>query len=131
MKTIAIIIIPIFVQTINIFGQQNPLGSDSLINHLKGVWYVVNQSTQDSLVFKRKSNLPYNWGSRIEFNENGEFVDSYSARCGNDSSHHNDKGTWYIEKNGIIITSIPLVLYGKKNKILSITDDTLVLKKIQ
>ena len=111
------------------FSQDSAPMTDSLA----GTWYLTNPFpiTNDSLVYERISAAPYNWGDRIEFNAPQIFVDAYSAKCGNDERIHNDSGTWIFLNGSIIVTSIPIsVDQGTKHKILSLTADKLILKKL-
>lgn len=58
-----------------------------------GVWYEApSDGAKDSWVLKREPCCPEGWGQRLEFQENGEFVDSYSAPCGNDGGLHHWSG---------------------------------------
>lgn len=60
-----------------------------------GVWYEASSDgATDSWVLKREPCCPEGWGQRLEFQENGEFVDSYSAPCGNDGGFHHWSGKW-------------------------------------
>ncbi len=132
MKTIEILIITLFIKT-NCFSQATTRTNDSLNQILKGTWYVVNYwpKTKDTLVFKRESNAPNNWGDRIEISENGVIIDAYSAPCGNDIRIHNTSGTWVLDYNSLILTTtIPIYLIRTKNKILKLNTDSLILSKI-
>ena len=105
----------------------------STVDSLAGTWYLTNSfpSTSDSLVYKRQSIYPMNLGDRIEFNPNYDFVDAYSGKCGNDERIHEDHGKWELAAGTIIVTSIAISIDQKsKHKILSLSTNKLVLKKI-
>jgi hypothetical protein len=79
------------------------------IESIHGVWYLrENQRRPDgSWLLKRVSCLPMGWGQRFEFHVNGEFVDAYSTRCGNDSSVHHWSGIWnWNEERGLLFVQI-------------------------
>ena len=133
MRTIRILFIAILFHT-NLVGQETTGNSSGVTHLLKGTWYVVNSwpSTKDTLVFKRESKVPNNWGDRIEISETGEIVDAYSAPCGNDTRIHKINGSWTLDKTeSIITTTIPIYLDRPKNKILKLTADILVLERIE
>ena len=129
MKTYRVILLALLLLTNSISFSQNLM---TMADSLAGTWYLSNSfpSTNDSLVYERVSNAPYNWGDRIEFNSSHSFVDAYSSKCGNDERIHNDSGTWELSKI-IIMTSIPIsVDQGTKHKVLHLSAAKLVLKKV-
>ena len=130
MTTIKVILLVVFfITSLLSFGQTSSFDDSSL----SGTWYLVNAfpSTKDSLVYERTSKTPHNWGDRIEFNASNSFVDAYSAKCGNDSQIHKDLGTWNLFGT-TILTTIPIGIdKGTRHKILRLTAEQLVLKKIE
>lgn len=127
MKTYKIILMVFFVLTNKISFSQT-----TMADSLAGTWYLTNSfpSINDSLVYKRVSNVPNNWGYRIEFNSSQRFVDAYFGKCGNDERIHKETGKWELSTI-TIITSIPISINdGTIHKILHISPDKLVLKKV-
>lgn len=115
------------------FGQS----ADSLnIQHstpdILGTWYFVYSYpySTDTMTFSRTTKAPHGWGQRIEINKNGEFVDAYSAKCGNDEAIHHTVGTWtYDDNTKLFETTIPVNFKDKKYKLSLLTPDKLLLVK--
>jgi len=100
---------------------------------LYGTWYVVNRypDTNDSLVFGRQSGNSYNWGDRIEIFDNGDFVNAYSAKCGNDDRIHNVKGHWTLDQTSMILTAtVAIYMQDTAYKLSMVNADKLVLQRI-
>jgi hypothetical protein len=98
-----------------------------------GTWYLIysSPSTSDSLVFSRQSGRPFNWGNRIEIYENGDIIDTYSAKCGNDADIHYYKGTWSLDILSMILsTSATIDHQDKKYKLSTLTKDKLILNTL-
>lgn len=120
------------VLSFSLYGQADTASNS--FRKLKGVWFLKNFSvTQNDLLFNRTPIVPpYSWGSRIEIYSNRNFVDAYSAKCGNDGGIHYTKGTWSFDTlNMRFITSIPVCRQGKEFKIIKSTADTLILKPLR
>jgi Lipocalin-like domain len=115
----------LFLLTGSVFLGQT---STSLTDKLFGTWYLAHTPTSaDSLVYVRTSKIPNNWGHRIEFNSNNNFLDAYSAPCGNDDQIHSNIGIWQLSGQ-TITTSIPIsVDNGREHFIGLLTSDELVL----
>ena len=72
----------------------------------------------------------YEFGERIEISKNGDFVDAYTAQCGNDSNRHYTTGKWkYTSKTQIFKTSIPIFFKDDSYKVITLSNDTLKLIK--
>jgi hypothetical protein len=129
MITIRILLSAVFVFCITIsFGQLN----SSVASTLSGKWFLANaiSSANGDLIYKRFVH-PHNWGDRIEFNDSLNFVDAYSAKCGNDDNIHNTKGSWTLSDK-IIQTTIPIYTdKATKHEIVYLSADSLVLRKIE
>ena len=123
MKTIRILTFSlIFVMTI-----KNVQAQDSTQTKIIGTWFLFHTSS-DTLTFSRINPAPHNWGQRIEFYKNGNYADAYSAKCGNDSNIHSDKGSWtYNNSTQILETTIPIALMSKKYKVLILATGKLIL----
>jgi len=109
-----------------LLGQTSASHTDKLV----GTWFLSHTPTSvDTLVYDRTSKVRNNWGHRIEFNSDNNFVDAYTAPCGNDEQIHHDIGTWNLSGQ-IITTSIPISSDGStKHFIGLLTTDKLVLIK--
>jgi hypothetical protein len=114
------------------FGQSvDTVTTTSTASELYGTWYLQynNQGKYDSLIFTRTCHAPHNWGQRIEINSNGDFVDAYSAKCGNDNAIHHTPGKWtYNAETKYFETTIAIFNRGKKYKVTTLTNESLVLK---
>ena len=72
-----------------------------------GLWYADALGRMD-LTLKRKQPVPTPdggfqesaYGHWFDFKENGEFVDYYSAPCGNDGRLHHWVGSWQLRNEG-------------------------------
>lgn len=95
--------------------------------------YKRNEST-DTLAFSRRSpieSFPEYYGQRFTISRNGDFVDSYSAPCGNDGNIHYTVGKWkYNSETQVLETTIPIDKKGKRFKVILVTGDTLKLIKL-
>jgi hypothetical protein len=129
MKKILFFFFPVFLLTaLNSYGQ-----ASSQNDSLAGSWHLLNYSeTSDTLIFERETIATIqHYGYRIELNKADLFVDAYSAKCGNDNNIHNDRGTWKISKDRVLITSIPISAdKATRHKVVSVTGDRLILKKM-
>lgn len=94
------------------------------------VWYL-SVSQGDSLIYQKDPLREFNSGYYIEFKDESNFIDGYSAECGNDRRIYSHKGTWVLTKDSILITSIPLgVDKSSKHKIVFFNGYRLILKKV-
>jgi hypothetical protein len=122
--------------TVVTYGQVYDGTTDINLKHLTQVWYLTDSSGSDD---NQKSyiSMPtnaYRWGATIQIKENGDFVDAYSARCGNDENIHHDTGKWTLNKETMTLTTTFVVLFKKVSseyKIISLSDTELVLKEIE
>lgn len=133
MNAIKFSIILLFLK-LNLFAQTPIVSNDSLTQLLKGTWWVVNSwpAVKDTLIFAKKPHTTNFYGDRIEINENGEIIDTYSALYENDSIFHMTIGSWKLDKSGLIFTtSVPIFLDRKKNKILELNAEKLVLLRLE
>lgn len=124
----------IFLIKLNLFAQTSIVSNDSITHLLKGTWWTVNSwpAVKDTLVYEKKPHTTNFYGDRIEINENGEIIDTYSAPYDNDSIFHMTIGSWTLDKTGLIFTtSIPIFLDRKKNKILELNYGKLVLLRLE
>lgn len=100
---------------------------------LLGSWYHTDTSwpNTDTLFFQRKDSMNiYDWGQRIEVKKDGNFIDEYTARCGNDENIHYTEGKWsYDENTKIFGASIQICLREKRYKIVSLSSSNLILVK--
>ena len=107
--------------------------TDSTSSKLLGTWYLTGQSNTDgTMTFHRTTTAPMGWGSRIEIHENGDIVDAYSAKCGNDEKLHNDKGQWTLDLRTMNFrTTIPIDYKGTDYKIQKLDTTELILTEIK
>src|SRR5438309_11878510 len=82
-----------------------------------GTWYVdPSTNSKGDLLLQKEPFAPMppamaaacgfkGWGHRIEFRENGDLVDAYSAWCGIDSAIHQWSGKWIWseEERGLLL----------------------------
>ena len=130
-RTIIISMISLFY-TIAVQGQDISFGSDKLPAEFIGTWYLESSLSKDTLTFKKESTAPFNHGSRIEIYENGDFVDAYSAKCGNDSNLHHDKGKWKVDLSArILTTTIPIDHRAMVYKIEQVAENRLILVEVK
>lgn len=98
-----------------------------------GKWIYISSSylKEDTLWLTRTNpSILYDWGQKIEIYSNGDFIDSYTAWCGNDDNIHHTKGNWtYDDKTKIFEATINICLKDTKYKISNVTQDTLIFTK--
>lgn len=130
-RTLITLLVSLFY-AVAVHGQESSTDSDNLPSELIGTWYLDGSLSKDTLTFRKESTAPFNHGSRIEIHENGDFVDAYSARCGNDSKLHYDKGKWKINLSEMILTTtIPIDYSSMVYKIEQVTENRLVLVEVK
>ena len=113
--------------------KSDPLSIAGAPTELNGKWYFTHSEYPEfkTLSFSRINPLaPYDWGQTIVVNSDGTFIDDYSMWCGNDENIHHTTGRWgYDDNTKVFQASIPICLKEKRYKILTVTNDTLVLAK--
>jgi len=101
---------------------------------LMGTWYLTGSSwpNTDTLFFQRRDSMNLNeYGQRIEVYNDGKFLDTYTAWCGNDDNIHSTSGNWlYNEHTKIFSASIQICLKEKMYKIVSLSSSNLVFVKL-
>lgn len=131
-KRIFVISLVLLLYAIAVQGQDNLINSKRLPDEIIGTWYLKNSLAKDTIFFQKESIEPFNHGSKIEIHKNGDFIDAYSARCGNDSKLHRDKGKWKINFSTLILTTtIPIDFREMVYKIEQVTEDKLVLVEVK
>jgi hypothetical protein len=130
MKLFSFSVILLLLLSANSIAQVNNNSKNSpKEKDLYGSWHLVyasENSKPDTLIFTKTGS--YEFGERIEINKNGDFVDVYTAQCGNDSNRHNTTGKWtYNSKTQIFKTTIPIFFKDNTYKVNSLTNDTLKL----
>lgn len=77
---------------------------------IHGVWWEDSETRRGTLVLKRESLAPSDWGQRYDFQENGKLIDSYTAPCGNDFYIHTWSGKWIFDRErGLLLMQIETV----------------------
>jgi hypothetical protein len=97
MNQIKLLFIITFCFTQSTFGQNTDSTiTNSIPSELYGIWYLQYKynGVYDTLTFSRTCHAPNGWGQRIEIDSDGNFVDAYSAKCGNDDAIHHSTGNW-------------------------------------
>ncbi|MCB9191090.1 MAG: lipocalin family protein [Flavobacteriales bacterium] len=115
------------------YGQVRNDTSDINVEYLAHVWHLTSSDGTQKTYSSTATN-PHGWGATIQIHENGEFVDAYSARCGNDQNIRHDTGKWTLDKETMTLTTTFMVLFKKvtaEYQIMSLSDTELVLKEIE
>jgi hypothetical protein len=83
-----------------------------------GVWYEDHSDIRrGTLVLRRESPGPDDWGRRYDFQEDGSLIDTYSARCGNDAEIHRWSGKWELDRErNLLLMKIEKVDYAGYEK---------------
>ncbi|MEM9542633.1 MAG: hypothetical protein AAGA60_24475 [Cyanobacteria bacterium P01_E01_bin.42] len=77
------------------------------IDSIYGVWYREDRFRDEGYLLIRETERSHGWGQKYEFQKTGEFVDEYSAPCGNDEQLHHWQGLWmWNEKMGILLLQV-------------------------
>lgn len=102
------------------------------LEHLTKTWFLTNQSTSNQLLFFAATSAQHGWGQRIEFDKQGQFVDAYSAPCGNDQNIHHHQGKWMLNRETMVLTTtIPINYKETVHKIEKLTETQLVLTEFK
>ena len=107
-----------------------------LLKDLYGAWFVScgYPDSNGTLVFSRNSPGPkrFNWGDRIEIYPDGNFLDAYSAKCGNDERIHSSRGVWTVNATTMVFTAtVPVALRNKTYRITHLSADKLVFERLK
>lgn len=114
-----------------------------------GVWSEDRSETiRGTLLLRRESPAPFNWGQRYDFQENGKLIDTYSARCGNDGSIHTWSGKWVLDRErNLLLMQIEKVdhpgymastpcnppedyINGREYEIIELTEQKVLLRRV-
>lgn len=120
------------LSTTVVSGQTVGTSDTILVDELKKTWYY-SGITPDSLVlYRSNTHTPRGYGARMEFHYNGDFVDAYSAPCGNDSNIHHWTGHWTLDQDHMQLT---MVTYDEGRETLAeikkLTSTYLILRTIK
>ena len=128
-RQIITIILALF--SLSIYAHQPQGQADTTLSKLCRTWFLDWSESKDSLSFSSTRPESYGWGSRIEIHDNGDFVDAYSARCGNDGKIHHNAGTWTLDIQTMILrTSIPIDYRGTSYRIAKLDTNQLILIEV-
>ena len=127
-RYVNILITVLILGALTVKGQDNIPTADTITGKLIGTWYLDRQNSKNTLIFSKTSIASRGWGERIEIHKNGDFVDAYGAKCGNDTKIHNNKGKWTFDSTTFIFkTTIPIDYRATTYQVEQVTNDRLIM----
>ena len=112
-----------------IYGQTVETSDTILVDELKKTWYYMGITLDSLPLYKSTTHAPNNYGLRMEFHYNGDFVQADGTPCFHDRQEPSN-GHWSLDEDSLILK---IMTYQEEGptlyKIKKLTTTELVLKK--